>query len=82
MEAQGPWWFPDTNVFQSITCLGSGLPDGPRNSLCPPSSRSYTRGFSVSGVTLSLQTSFCFFPGKEIRKLPNDIWTLSILGLA
>lgn len=31
--------------------------------------RAYTRGFSVSGATLSIQTSFCFFPGKEIRKV-------------
>lgn len=30
--------------------------------------RSCTRGFSVSGPTLSARTSFFFFPGKDIRK--------------
>ena len=31
--------------------------------------RPYTRGFSVSGAPLSVQMSFCFFPGKETRKV-------------
>jgi hypothetical protein len=34
-----------------------------------PHGTSYTRGFSVSATTPSVQTSFFFFPSEEIRKL-------------
>lgn len=57
-------------VSRSIRCLlGSGvLMIHPGTSAELPHGRPSTAGFSVSGATLSVQASFLFFPGKEIRK--------------